>query len=117
MGMSDEMTIEEVLKAMAHDAHQQIMGAYTYSPVHMQAAVRFLRDYADITARLERAEALQEKAEIFRRAELACVLPGAEKSSAAGYACLIRMYRDAKNDLFEALAALSPAASKQGGEA
>ena len=53
MGMSDELTIDEVLASLKSQAADQCMGNATFAPVHMNAAVRLMTDYATLLAAIE----------------------------------------------------------------
>ena len=50
MGMSDELTIDEVLASLRSQAADQCMGNATFAPVHINAAVRLMTDYATLLA-------------------------------------------------------------------
>ena len=65
MGISDEMTIQEVVACLRSDAQKQHMGNSTYSPVHMAAACRILEEMqariAELEAELAEAKALRDE--------------------------------------------------------
>lgn len=76
MGISDELTLDEVLSCLKEDARKQRMGGQTYSPVHMFAAIRFLEALAAANKRVKELEGIVSK--LPKTADGVPVVPGME---------------------------------------